>query len=149
MSGFGIREQYAAGVQLADVRLWRDSSFLHQLSRNGSLLLACNHDRFWLDALVSQLGSEGRGWTWHANLMRVLPAAVVRRILWRTSVQWWHDMLALRGQLAIAAAEHGLVCEGELAAFNRRLEIAAELIDELSWCATDDDRGLIEVIERT
>jgi hypothetical protein len=147
VSGFGIREQYEAGQQLADERLWRDSSFLQQLSRNGSLLLAPNHDALWLEALAAGIGSEGRGWSWHAQLLRVLPASVVRRLLWRASLQWWAAMAELRGELARVAAERGLSECPELEAFDRRLQLAGEQIDSLSWCASDRDRELIEVIE--
>lgn len=147
MSGFGIREQFEAGEQLAGERLWRDSSFMQQLSRNGSLLLSPNHDELWLDALATSIGSEGRGWSWHCRLLRVLPAAVVRRLLWSSSLRWLNSMMIVRNEIAATAATLGIAESSELADLDRYLLLTAEQLDSLSWCASDRDRDLIEVIE--
>lgn len=144
MTGFGFREQKKA-LESFDRKLWRDSAALHQLSRNGNLILAENHDPHWRALLARQLG-VGRKTPWPrlAELLRLIPADDARRILWQTSSRWWQTAFALRLALIIHSAKFGwagLIDTGAFEAQERMLRLRAHQIVALSWCAESGTPG--------
>jgi hypothetical protein len=152
VTGFGINEQYEAGMRLADQPLWRADSFLHQLSMNGSLMLAANHDDLWRSYLGTLLGSRGGDWDYYASLLRLLPASLVRQTLWRTSWFWWRtrvqahfyttNRLSLSGGLETTLRQP--IVEHDL----RDLHLRAWQLEALSWCRHDEaDQGTITIVE--
>ena len=89
MSGFGIREVFEAGQDLDGIKLWREESFLHQLSMNGSLLWAENGDETYQRLLASRMGlTVGVEWDFMRSVLKILPAWAARRALWRASNDW-------------------------------------------------------------
>lgn len=152
MNGFGLREQWAAGRSLRHQRLWRDGILLHQLTVNGSLLLIDNTDELWRRLLAPTLDqSSDADWTALRGLLRLLPAHLARRALWRTSRRWLlvqaaaqlaqHAHALRTGQLARVAATP------EQQQLTRRLRHAAELLDDLAWCDSATDDGTIDVAD--
>lgn len=144
MTGFGFREQKKA-LESFDRKLWRDSAALHQLSRNGNLILAENHDHYWRAILARQLG-VGRKTPWPrlAELLRLIPADDARRILWQTSVRWWQTAFALRVALLTQASRygwHGILDLSALETQERMLRLRAHQIAALSWCAESGTPG--------
>jgi hypothetical protein len=145
MPGFSIREQLAIGRRMKD-RRWRKDAFMHQLSSNGSLLLAPNHDPVWEDALWSITGRPYTGWTTNSHLLRLLPAGVVRRMLWHASLEWWRAMMTYRMDLADFASVRGIIDMEEIDLFDKDLERVARQLQKLSWCAVDTDKGRIDTV---
>ena len=125
---------------------WRSDVFMQQLSENGSLLLYKNHDKLWIEVYWMLTGRQGSGWTREAQILRYLPAGVVRQLLWRTSYFWWEAMLASREDLARFCLRHGLLEEDVVLRLDHKLERTASQLGELLWCASDQDRGRINTI---
>ena len=154
MTGFGIREQWAAGRSLRHTKLWRDDILLHQLTVNGSLLLIDNTDALFRAILAPTLAQPAdTPWENLRGLLRLLPAHLARRALYRASLRWFTTTWALQYSQQATALRYGF-----LAAFNqrpdqqalaRRLARAAAMLDELEWCQTDTsgEQGRIAVAD--
>lgn len=155
MSGFGIHEQYEAGVEMWEHgKRWREETFLQQLSQNGSMMLAANHDLLWLECLEQQLGQPpGSDWERMAKLLRLMPAPEARRRLWQASYQWWMNMQRFRLRLLIRALGNGdvnaLAEQAQVRELAARLELRGKQLDGLSWCLTDTrgDSSAIAVVD--
>jgi hypothetical protein len=155
MSGYAITKNYQAGMLFADYKLWREDAFCHQLSANGSLLLAHNHDPLW-HALICQIigWPDVAEWPRVRSVLRALPAWQARRALWRASYLWfayhlrWHiEMLRLTGRFGVADEYYEAPATEALM---RRLQLRAQQLDDLSWCAiqrTDSDDTSIAVVD--
>jgi hypothetical protein len=146
MTGSGIGEQWAASKVLGEERLWRERTFLHQLSRNGALLWVENHDQLWQRLLSENLGFRA-SWPEQRRILRLLPANLVRRLLWQTSERWFEARWGAYRRLCRFALLHGLQPEQCLGGLERRLCLAASQLDELLWCRHDRERGPIEIAE--
>ena len=154
MNGFGIREQWAAGRSLRHQRLWRDDILLHQLTVNGSLLLVDNTDELFRALLAPTLAQPAdTPWSALRELLRLLPAHLARRVLWRASLRWWTTVAAVQLAQQTFALRDGRLDElaqsPDQQAVSRRLSRLAELLDELAWCnsASDADETRIQVAD--
>lgn len=153
MSGFGIREVFEAGQELDGIRLWREESFLQQLSLNGSLLWADNSDESYKQLLAARMGlTAGVDWEFMRSVLKILPAWAARRALWRASYDWlatieYGRLLILREALLVGRFEEAMGYQG-MRALDDRLELRHWQLDLLSWCDADSEEGQIEVIER-
>ncbi len=134
-------------------RLWREDAFLHQLSRNGSLLLLENSDERYQRFLAGLIGlTPGVDWNFQRSLLRALPASIVRRALWRASVLWWLSSETdrrSRSHKALAAGALTLLSENYLwKAEASSLERTEVLLEKLAWCGQDTgDEDPIAVID--
>jgi hypothetical protein len=152
VNGFGLREQWAAGRSMRHQKLWRDGILLHQLTVNGSLLLIDNTDELWRRLLAPTLAqAPDAQWMSLRGLLRLLPAHLARRALWRTSRRW----LLIQAAAQLAQHAHALHT-GQLArvaatpeqqALTRRLERTAQMLDDLTWCDSATDDGTIAVAD--
>lgn len=153
MSGFGIREVFEAGQELEGVRLWREESFLQQLSLNGSLLWADNSDETYKQLLAARMGlTAGVEWEFIRSVLKILPAWAARRALWRASLDWlavieYGRLLVMREALLLGRLEEVGGYQG-MRALDDRLELRHWQIDLLAWCDADSEEGQIEIIER-
>lgn len=145
MTGFSIREQLLIGRRMKE-RRWRKGSFLHQLSLNGALLLAPNHDPIWQEALWTITGRPDVGWTTNQQIFRIMPAGVVRQILWHASLEWWQAMMTYRQDIAEFALERGLLEIEEVESLDRDLDRVALQLEQLAWCAVDQEKGRIKTV---
>jgi hypothetical protein len=147
MSGFGMRLHWESRKALGDIKLWREESFLHQLSLNGSLLLAENHDRLWLSLLASTMSTMRSPWDVQVELLRILPAHMTRQILWHTSRQWYYLQSHSRYRLAKWQLESGVSTPPALEGLDKMLVLRAKQLDLLQWCSEDTTAGRIDVVE--
>jgi len=153
MSGFGIHEQYAAGLEMwSEGKRWREEAFMQQLALNGSLLLLANHDSLWRECLARVLGQpESASWEAMCQLLRSMPAYQARRKLYVASSLWHVQAQRLRLRLLARALGTGAYVEfteeGEMRGLTRGLELRAKQLDDLSWCLSDKDEGPIAVIK--
>lgn len=152
MTGFGIRRQVEAARQLGEVRQWREESFLQQLSLNGSLMLADNHDRLWLDKLTNLMHlSSGSSWSFIQSVLRTLPASVARRLLWRASWQWLVESELARTQTIERARQGGylasLLAKADMRSQADRLSLTAWQLDVLAWVLEDDEQETIGIVD--
>ena len=151
MSGYGLREA-KVGLALAEQGIsWREEAFLHQLSHNGSLMLAANHDELWLDNITGILGQPAdTSWETLAGLLRTLPAHKARRALWLASEQWWHIRQLLRANaLSVAAGAGALddyLAKPAVLTLARDLELRYSQLEELAWCLEGPQVGDGETI---
>lgn len=151
MSGFGIDEQFEAGMKFENDTMWRTESFMHQLSLNGSLVLSANHDALWLSYLATIMNSNVVHWEHLSNILRMLPASLARQALWRASWFWWRTTMSYHKQSIkmlseIGGLETALHIEWMETQAND-LALKAWQIENLAWCRSDDDQEKIEVIE--
>lgn len=147
MTGFGIRLQPEIRRQVGDRRMWRPHSFLHQLSRSGSMLWVPNHDRDWLRFLATSLGDPEAGWEDLRPRLAAWPAGSARRALYAASVAWLAEMERLRPRIGAWVLEAAMEPPPALAALDEELEMRREQVKQLAWCAEDmtsDER--IEII---
>lgn len=154
MSGWGLRDQWEATRHFKR-KMWRDSSFLHQLSENGSLLLDQNHDRLYMAKLSQLLGFKKRiPWDLAAEMLLKLPAHQARRILWLASYRWWHESYRRRMAIIVAFVRTGhvkfLLEDPNMAANLDDLKLRAKQLKNLSWCYEDTTPTFepIPVVER-
>lgn len=153
MSGFGIREVFEAGQELDGIRLWREESFLQQLSLNGSLLWAENSDEAYQRLLASRLYlTPGVDWEFMRSVLKILPAWAARRALWRASRDWlatveYGRLLVLREALLVGRVEEIGGYYG-MRALDDRLQLRHWQLDVLKWCDADSQEDQIEIIER-
>lgn len=155
MSGWGLRDQWEATRHFTR-KMWRDESFLHQLSGNGSLLLDENCDRLYLTALSKILGFEKRiEWSLASGILLKLPAHQARRILWLASYRWWSEMHRRRAAALEALSSVGLKSEYESEAAmieeQKLLKLRGRQLDQLRWCYEDQtpEFAPIPVVERS
>jgi hypothetical protein len=154
MSGFGIHEQYDAGVELWQAgKKWRETAFLHQLStENGSLMLAKNHDDLWLQCLERTLGQPvGSTWERMSTLLRVMPAQEARKRLWNASYLWWMNMEGFRLRMLSKGLGQGhylaLGQEDAFEEFGRLLGVRSQQLMSLAEVIEKVDNNLIPVVE--
>ena len=154
MSGFGIHEQYAAGVELhQEGKRWREEAFLHQLSSNGSMMLAANHDELWRECLQRVLGQPaGATWERMRGLLRTLPASDARRRLWHASYLWWMNMQRIRLRISARSLHTStldqLLDSPQMHELHDRIDLRGRQLQNLAWClTTDDDQRTITIVE--
>lgn len=149
MSGFGLREQWEGRRKIG--KGWRDSAFLHQLSLNGSLLLAENHDDAWRRVMAKQLRfSKNTTWETMVDILRRLPASDARRFLWLASYRWWEQQFRAYAVVLLAATKAGryeLATSPEMVVAQAVLEMRAAQLQDLSWCHSDQSPEFIPVFE--
>jgi hypothetical protein len=139
MSGFGLREQFAAGRSLRHQQLTRDDVLLQQLTVNGSMLRAANHDLLWCGILATSLAQPfDHPWPALRDLLALLPASLARRAMWRASLRWWqvgnrHLLTGRALALRDGYSEQFSRSPGPVA-LAARLDRAAEKLVELEWC---------------
>jgi hypothetical protein len=154
MSGFGIHEQYAAAVEMWEAgKSWREESFLHQLSGNGSLLLMANHDALWMEAICRVLGQPtGTSWESLRSLLRSMPAHEARRRLYTASSLWYVQAERLRLRMLARSLRSGAYgeasVEGPLADLGRSCALRARQLTDMAWCLEGRDTGSIAVVSR-
>ena len=151
MSGFGIREVFEAGQDLDGIKLWREESFLHQLSMNGSLLWAENGDETYQRLLASRMGlTVGVEWDFMRSVLKILPAWAARRALWRASNDWlavteYGKLLVLREALLRGRLEEVSGYQS-MRLLNKLLELRYDQAEQLQWCDADSQEGQIEIV---
>jgi len=151
--GYGIREVFEAGEELKGIRLWREESFLHQLSLNGSLLWADNSDDIFQRLLAARLYlTPGVDWEFMRSILKIVPAWAARRALWRASRDWlaiaeYGRLLILREALLVGRFEE-VQGYSAMRLLEDRLELRHWQLDSLAWCDQDSQEGQIEIIER-
>lgn len=146
MAGYGIREQHSLTKVFADKTLWRESSFLNQLSLNGSMLWIPNHNKYWRVLCAEIMNRPSTGWSGLRNELEQTPAGVVRNILYRASYQYHLQALDAYEKFI----EASLVSTGripvEVKEFEASLNNSALLLRELHWCSVDRDKARIKII---
>ena len=153
MSGFGMFEQYAAGLELAERgERFREDAFLQQLSRNGAMMLAANHDELWRECMQEVLGQPpGASWEWMAQLLRTMPAYQARQRLWRASYLWWMNSQRHRLHILAGALLNGTMRQlserAPLHAFAEDLALRGGQLEQLSWCLNDTETTTIPVVD--
>lgn len=137
MSGWGLRVQWDA-TRHFQRKMWRPSSFLHQLSENGNLLLDENSDALYLNHISRLLGFKQRvAWSVAADVLLQLPAHQARRVLWLASYRWWQDSYRRRLALLSTLAKSGQLglLENELVEENLEgLRLRGRQLTRLAWC---------------
>lgn len=147
MTGFGIRLQPEIRRQVGERRMWRPHSFLHQLSRSGSMLWVANHDRDWLRFLGTALGEPQATWPELRLRLAAWPAGRARRALYAASVAWLEETERLRPRIEAWILETGMDAPASLSALDDELEMRREQVERLAWCADDATAGeRIEII---
>jgi hypothetical protein len=154
MSGWGLRDQWEATRHFKR-KMWRDSSFLHQLSENGSLLLDENCDRLYLGILSKIMGFDKRiSWQLASEILLKLPAQKARRILWLASYRWWTEIYRRRTAALMAFSSVGLYSsfadDVGMEEANQALKLRARQLKNLRWCYEDQTPTFepIPVVER-
>jgi len=125
---------------------WRSEVFMQQLSENGSLLLYTNHDQLWIEIYWALTGRSGSGWTRESRILRSLPAGAVRQLLWKTSYLWWEAMHSVRIDVARFSLRRGLLEDESTTRLDALVLQTARQLDQLAWCASDEDQGRIRTI---
>jgi hypothetical protein len=154
MSGFGIHEQFEAGtIMWAEGKRWREEAFLQQLSQNGSMMLAVNHDLLWRECLERILGQpRGSEWSRMSGLLRAMPASMARQRLWRAS-EWWlveTQRLHLNSMYFVmegGAALSELLDNPLSKKLQDDLALRSHQLEELSWCLEDQSQETIAIVE--
>lgn len=156
MSALGLYERYETDLEVREAgKHWREDAFLHQLSHNGSMMLAVNHDQLWRECLASTLGqSQSMSWEWLCGLLRIMPESAARQRLWRASYLWWMHTQRLRLRVLASGLEAGilpyLADSAPMRDLARQLLLRGRQLEELAWCQQEvasADEGTITVVD--
>jgi hypothetical protein len=149
MASSGIREQWDLNkAMIKDGGYELRPTCLHQLSLNGSLLLARNHDQRWLAELARVLEREPTSWTDLSGVVAALPGPLARKALWRASYRWWQQSTAGIGALIDVELRYRSELSPAIPAFLRRLETVSGQLRDLQWCETGADQRPLRIIGR-
>lgn len=128
---------------------------LHQLTLNGSMLLATNHDPAWLYWLGWITDREPSTWRHMSRSLRACPGDIARKALWRASFMWWRERVTLLPDIVRFSFDRlgdpGDAYQNETA----RLTRVEQYLRETRWCeqgqpprgVTGPSTSEIEVVE--
>jgi hypothetical protein len=149
MTGRGIKEKFLLfRPSRRGYSHWRETSFLYQLSMNGSMLWVPNHSRYWAEICSMHAGRSFSGWSALRRDLAERPAFETRKILYLSSRDYFEHLKIAWSESAKAS----LYANGELSSYllswQKDLERIGNQLDSLSWCLDDGDKGRIKVVDK-
>lgn len=146
MAGVGVREQWELSKFLARHGQQRPIC-MQQLSLNGSLLLAKNHNAAWLYHLSQVLQRPVSSWRHYTQILLSFPGPVARRALWRASNNWLQDAYDSFPQVAELQLRYGYQGQEELNNYLAILETTALQLEALRWCEEGRRREPLQIMD--
>jgi hypothetical protein len=148
MAGVGVRQQWELSKFFArqDSELQRPIC-MQQLSLNGSLLLAKNHDPTWLYHLSVILDQPLSSWRHYSQILLSFPGPIARRALWRASRDWLESSYQSLPQLAEMQLQYGGNLDQEMTRCLSLLELTALQLEALRWCEQGKRPGPLQIMD--
>lgn len=149
MAGKGIKEKFLLfRPSRRGISHWREASFLNQLSMNGSMLWAMNHNRYWAEICSDYSGHAFSGWTSLRRDLAERPAGETRNILYKTSHLFYNQSEIAWSESAKEMLYSSGSFGSHLLEWRFNLDIMKDQLELLAWCLDDSDQGRIDIVEK-
>lgn len=150
MPGRGIKEKFLLfRPSRKGISHWREESFLQQLSMNGSMLWAPNHNRYWAEICSDMSGRSFSGWTALRRDLAERSAGDTRKILYSSSLEFFNQSEIAWSEAAKASLYISGDIGGYLRSWRSDLNRMKTQLDNLSWCLDDDTTEKIDIVEKS